>query len=151
MPGLQGAGYGKALMAAALYAQMLTMSGLPYAVGQWLQNAELHFLVILTGYLLVVIVLGFFLDSVSIMLIVLPFVPTVSSPARQMMMLTNRPKLSAWMKPKLDWFRPQSSTQPTSDTNSRAVPSGVKSAGELFTVPVCVVMFVVVLLCRSCR
>ena len=62
------------LMAAALYAQMLTMSGLPYAVGQWLQTAELHFLVILTGYLLVVLVLGFFLDSVSIMLIVLPFV-----------------------------------------------------------------------------
>ncbi len=62
------------LMAAALYAQMLTMSGLPYTVGQWLQTADLHFLVILVGYLIVVIMLGFFLDSVSIMLIVLPFV-----------------------------------------------------------------------------
>lgn len=62
------------LMAAALYAQMLTLSGLPYTIGQWLQTAELPFLVILIGYLLVVVLLGCFLDSVSIMLIVLPFV-----------------------------------------------------------------------------
>ena len=62
------------LMAAALYSQMLTMSGLPYAVGQWLQHAELGFLPVLIGYLVVLIVLGCFLDSVSIMLIVLPFV-----------------------------------------------------------------------------
>ncbi|MGE0563784.1 MAG: TRAP transporter large permease [Pseudolabrys sp.] len=65
------------LMAAALYAQMLTLSGLPYAVGQWLQNAELPFIVILFGYLAVLVVLGCFLDSVSIMLIVLPFVVPV--------------------------------------------------------------------------
>lgn len=62
------------LMAAALYAQMLTMSGLPYTIGQWLQTTDLHFLIILVGYLAVIILLGFFLDSVSIMLIVLPFV-----------------------------------------------------------------------------
>jgi tripartite ATP-independent transporter DctM subunit len=62
------------LMAAALYAQMLTLSGLPYAVGQWLQNAELGFLPVLLGYLIVLVALGCFLDSVSIMLIVLPFV-----------------------------------------------------------------------------
>jgi tripartite ATP-independent transporter DctM subunit len=62
------------LMAAALYSQMLTLSGLPYAVGQWLQQANLGFLPILIGYLVVLIVLGCFLDSVSIMLIVLPFV-----------------------------------------------------------------------------
>ncbi len=62
------------LMAAALYSQMLTMSGLPYAVGQWLQNANLGFLPVLIGYLLVLLMLGCFLNSVSIMLIVLPFV-----------------------------------------------------------------------------
>jgi tripartite ATP-independent transporter DctM subunit len=62
------------LMAAALYSQMLTLSGLPYAVGQWLQHSELGFLPVLLGYLVVVVVLGCFLDSVSIMLIVLPFV-----------------------------------------------------------------------------
>ncbi|MBM3528362.1 MAG: TRAP transporter large permease [Alphaproteobacteria bacterium] len=62
------------LMAAALYSQMLTLSGLPYAVGQWLQQSNLGFLPVLIGYLLVLVVLGCFLDSVSIMLIVLPFV-----------------------------------------------------------------------------
>jgi tripartite ATP-independent transporter DctM subunit len=62
------------LMAAALYSQMLTLSGLPYTVGQWLQQAELGFFSILIGYLVVLLVLGCFLDSVSIMLIVLPFV-----------------------------------------------------------------------------
>jgi C4-dicarboxylate transporter DctM subunit len=62
------------LMAAALYAQMLTLSGLPYAVGQWLETANLPFLAILVGYLIVLVLLGCFLDSVSIMLIVLPFV-----------------------------------------------------------------------------
>jgi C4-dicarboxylate transporter DctM subunit len=62
------------LMAAALYAQMLTLSGLPYAIGQWLQTADLPFVVILLGYLVVIVFLGCFLDSVSIMLIVLPFV-----------------------------------------------------------------------------
>jgi tripartite ATP-independent transporter DctM subunit len=62
------------LMAAQMYSQMLTLSGLPYAVGQWLQSSGLSFVVILAGYLLVVLLMGCFLDSVSIMLILLPFV-----------------------------------------------------------------------------
>ena len=62
------------LMAAQLYSQMLTFSGLPYAVGQWLQGAGLSFLVVLFGYLAVVLLLGCFLNSLSIMLIILPFV-----------------------------------------------------------------------------
>ena len=62
------------LMAAQMYSQMLTLSGLPYAVGQWLQSSGLSFVVILVGYLLVVLIMGCFLDSVSIMLILLPFV-----------------------------------------------------------------------------
>jgi tripartite ATP-independent transporter DctM subunit len=62
------------LMAAKLYSQMLTLSGLPYAVGQWLQASGLSFVLILIGYLVVVLVMGCFLDSVSIMLILLPFV-----------------------------------------------------------------------------
>jgi TRAP-type C4-dicarboxylate transport system, large permease component len=62
------------LMAAQLYSQMLTLSGLPYAVGQWLQTAHLSFVAVLFGYLAVVLVLGCFLDSLSIMLILLPFV-----------------------------------------------------------------------------
>lgn len=62
------------LMAAQLYSQMLTVSGLPSAVGQWLQTAKLSFATVLVGYLVVVIILGCFLDSLSIMLILLPFV-----------------------------------------------------------------------------
>jgi TRAP-type C4-dicarboxylate transport system permease large subunit len=61
-------------MAAQLYSQMLTVSGLPSAVGQWLQTAKLSFATVLVGYLVVVIILGCFLDSLSIMLILLPFV-----------------------------------------------------------------------------
>lgn len=67
------------LMAAQLYSQMLTFSGLPYALGQWLQNAQLSFAVVLFGYLVVVLILGCFLDSLSIMLILLPFVLPVIS------------------------------------------------------------------------
>jgi tripartite ATP-independent transporter DctM subunit len=62
------------LMAAQMYSQMLTLSGLPYAVGQWLQSSGLSFIVVLVGYLVVVLIMGCFLDSVSIMLILLPFV-----------------------------------------------------------------------------
>jgi tripartite ATP-independent transporter DctM subunit len=62
------------LMAAQLYSQMLTLSGLPYAVGQWLQTAQLGFATILFGYLVAVLIMGCFLDSLSIMLILLPFV-----------------------------------------------------------------------------
>ncbi len=62
------------LMAAQMYSQMLTLSGLPYAVGQWLQSSGLSFIVILIGYLIVVLIMGCFLDFVSIMLILLPFV-----------------------------------------------------------------------------
>jgi C4-dicarboxylate transporter DctM subunit len=68
------------LMAAQLYSQMLTLSGLPYAVGQWLQTAQLSFVVVLFGYLIVVVLMGCFLDSLSIMLILLPFVlPVIQS------------------------------------------------------------------------
>lgn len=62
------------LMAAQLYAQMLTLSGLPYAVGHWLQGAGLSFGAVLAGYLIVVVLMGCFLDALSVMLIVLPFV-----------------------------------------------------------------------------
>lgn len=62
------------LMAAQLYSQMLTLSGIPNAAGQWLQAAGLSFPVVLAGYLVVIVLLGCFLDSLSIMLIVLPFV-----------------------------------------------------------------------------
>jgi tripartite ATP-independent transporter DctM subunit len=62
------------LMSASIYSQMLTMSGLPYAVSQWLMQANFDFGWLLLLYLLAVLALGCFLDSLSIMLILLPFV-----------------------------------------------------------------------------
>ena len=44
-------------MAAQMYSQMLTLSGLPYAVGEWLQSSGLSFIVILIGYLIVVLIM----------------------------------------------------------------------------------------------
>ncbi len=61
------------LMAAQLYSQMLTMSGLPNLAGNWLKGAQLGFWSILIGYLIVIVIMGCFLDSLSIMLILIPF------------------------------------------------------------------------------
>ncbi|KAA0012614.1 TRAP transporter large permease [Billgrantia pellis] len=62
------------ILAASLYSRMLALTGLPMAIAQWVTALELtayHFLFL---YLLVVILMGCIIDSVSIMLIVLPIV-----------------------------------------------------------------------------
>ncbi|WP_010627238.1 TRAP transporter large permease [Halomonas sp. KM-1] len=62
------------ILAASLYSRMLALTGLPMAIAQWVTAMELtayHFLFL---YLLVVILMGCIIDSVSIMLIVLPIV-----------------------------------------------------------------------------
>ncbi|KPQ22653.1 MULTISPECIES: TRAP transporter large permease [unclassified Halomonas] len=62
------------ILAASLYSRMLSLTGLPLAIAQWVTAMELtayHFLFL---YLLVVILMGCIIDSVSIMLIVLPIV-----------------------------------------------------------------------------
>lgn len=62
------------ILAASLYSRMLALTGLPLAIAQWVTAMELtayHFLFL---YLLVVILMGCIIDSVSIMLIVLPIV-----------------------------------------------------------------------------
>jgi len=62
------------LIAAQLYATMLAMSGIPGELSAVIERAEYGYVAILSGFILVVLILGTFLDSVSIMLIVLPFV-----------------------------------------------------------------------------
>ncbi len=62
------------LISAQLYASMLTMTGIPGDVSAMISEAGLNYFVILLGYVFVLLILGTFLDSVSIMLIVLPFV-----------------------------------------------------------------------------
>lgn len=61
------------LMSAQMYSQMLTATGLPQEFAGWVQQANLSYPVLIIGYLVVLIVLGTFLDSLSIILIVVPF------------------------------------------------------------------------------
>jgi tripartite ATP-independent transporter DctM subunit len=68
------------IVAANLYSRMLTLTGIPQAVSGYIVAAELGMFAFLAVYLLILIVLGMFLDSVSIMLVVLPLMlPVVSA------------------------------------------------------------------------
>ncbi len=61
------------LMAAQMYSQMLTVTGLPEDLARWVEQSKLSFPLLISGYLLLIIIMGCFLDSLSIMLIVVPF------------------------------------------------------------------------------
>src|SRR5690606_4196789 len=65
------------ILAANVYGRMLALSGLPPQTGELIGAAELGFYGFMALYLVLLIVLGMFLDSTSIILIVLPFVLTV--------------------------------------------------------------------------
>jgi tripartite ATP-independent transporter DctM subunit len=68
------------IVAASLYSRMLTLTGIPQAVSGFIVAADLGMFAFLAVYLLILIVLGMFLDSVSIMLVVLPLMlPVVSA------------------------------------------------------------------------
>ena len=62
------------IIAANMYTRMLALSGLPNDVVGMITSAELGFYGIVIVYLLMVLVMGMVLDSVSIMLITLPLV-----------------------------------------------------------------------------
>lgn len=62
------------VLAASLYSRMLALTGLPSVAAQALTSAGMGPAGFMAAYLLVVIVLGCIIDSVSIMLIVLPIV-----------------------------------------------------------------------------
>lgn len=67
------------ILAANIYGRMLALSGFPQYLADLIANAQLGLGAFLGFYLALVIVLGMFLDSVSLMLIVLPLVlPIVS-------------------------------------------------------------------------
>lgn len=61
------------LMAAQMYSQMLTLSALPQEFAAWAMEANLSYFVLIAGYLVVLVILGTFLDSLSILLIIVPF------------------------------------------------------------------------------
>lgn len=60
------------VLAANIYARMLALSGLPQGISEAIAASGVGFAGFMSMYLLLLIVLGMFLDSVSIMLIVVP-------------------------------------------------------------------------------
>lgn len=60
------------ILAANIYSRMLALSGFPQTVGGLIDAANLGFYGFMAVYILAVLVLGCFLESVSLMLIVLP-------------------------------------------------------------------------------
>lgn len=61
------------LMAAQIYSVMLTTTALPESLADWLKSANVSYPILIAGYLILLIILGCFLDSLSILLIVVPF------------------------------------------------------------------------------
>lgn len=61
------------LMAAQIYSQMLTLTGLPFALNGWMETSGIGVVGFIILYLGLLVVLGTFLDSMSILLIVVPF------------------------------------------------------------------------------
>jgi tripartite ATP-independent transporter DctM subunit len=59
-------------IAAAMYARMLTISGLPAEASAWITALPIPSLVIVALFLLLFLMLGAFLDSISIMLVCIP-------------------------------------------------------------------------------
>jgi C4-dicarboxylate transporter, DctM subunit len=60
------------ILAANIYARMLALSGLPQQMGDFIGGTGLGFTGFIVLYVLVLILLGMILDSISIMLIILP-------------------------------------------------------------------------------
>jgi C4-dicarboxylate transporter, DctM subunit len=67
------------IIAASLYSRMLAMSGMPQALSEWMAGAGLGPYGFLLLYILVVIALGCIIDSVSILLIMLPIAVPVAT------------------------------------------------------------------------
>jgi C4-dicarboxylate transporter DctM subunit len=60
------------ILAANIYSRMLALSGLPQQMGDFIVSSGLGFAGFITLYVIVLILLGMILDSISIMLIILP-------------------------------------------------------------------------------
>jgi len=67
------------IIAASLYSRMLALTGLPAYATTWMTEAGLGPWGFLVGYLAIVIALGCIIDSISIMLIVLPIVLPIAA------------------------------------------------------------------------
>lgn len=64
------------IIAASMYSSMLGLSGVPSDLQQWVDESNFDILALILAYVVIVIILGTLLDSISIILIVLPiFIP----------------------------------------------------------------------------
>ena len=67
------------IIAASMYSSMLGLSGVPSELQQWVTGSDFGILALIIAYVAIVIVLGTLLDSISIILIVLPiFIPLLN-------------------------------------------------------------------------
>lgn len=68
------------VIAATMYTRSLGLAGVPVEIGQLVQTATDNFLVVILIYVLVILFLGTIIDSVSIILIMVPlFLPVMNS------------------------------------------------------------------------
>ncbi|MEP5760919.1 MAG: TRAP transporter large permease subunit [Litoreibacter sp.] len=67
------------IIAASMYSSMLGLSGVPSELQQWVTGSNFGILALIIAYVAIVIILGTLLDSISIILIVLPiFIPLLN-------------------------------------------------------------------------
>jgi len=67
-------------IAASLYSRMLAVSGLPVAVSSWVVGLDLPPIAVVVAFLLVILIMGCFIDSVSILLLSMPImVPVIAA------------------------------------------------------------------------
>lgn len=68
------------VIGATVYSRMVSLMGLPNALGNYVTTAELSFLLLILIYVGIVIALGTLIDAISIILIMIPiFLPLVSA------------------------------------------------------------------------
>lgn len=67
------------IIAATIYSRMVSILGLPGSFSNWIQTADLSFYMLVLVYLCLVVAMGTLIDSISIILIVVPiFLPVFS-------------------------------------------------------------------------
>lgn len=68
------------IVGASMYSRMLGVSGLPTQISEWILTIEANFWLLMALYILMVLFLGTLIDSISIMLIMVPIFMVVFKP-----------------------------------------------------------------------
>lgn len=68
------------IIAASMYSRMLGVTGLPNVLGDWVAGLDIGFVGIMALYVVILILMGTVLDTVSIILIIVPLFLTVLEP-----------------------------------------------------------------------